>query len=77
MRNRISPRYWLLLAGALSVAAPLVAEETPADDQAAAPSNQDQQTDRPEYHSRPLPGDVYTPSDKVSEDIPVTFPADI
>jgi hypothetical protein len=34
-------------------------------------------TDGPSYRARPLPTDTFKPSERVSEDYPVAFPADI
>ena len=44
---------------------------------APAPEDQDPPPDRPEYRTRSLPTDTFTPSEKVQEDFPVPFPEDI
>ena len=73
MRNK--PRCWAalnaLLIGATLSAATLGAEDSDSTDASANPPA------RPEYSARPLPADTFSPSEEISEDFPVPFPADI
>ena len=50
----------------------------PAAQSSSAPSTEEPATGNgPEYRTRAMPTDTFKPSEKVSEDYPIAFPADI
>ena len=50
------------------------AEPTPPP---APPKEEEKSSERPEYRARAMPQDTFKPSEKVPEDYPIAFPADI
>ncbi len=68
--RRLAP---LVVALTLIAATPALAQQAP---QGAPPQTQPD-PERPEYRARRLPTDVFRPSEKVQEDVPVPFPEDI
>ncbi|MBI2800048.1 MAG: hypothetical protein HYX63_07130 [Gammaproteobacteria bacterium] len=75
-----SPRYLLgIMMMALAVGGALAADTTPhaTAPPASAPAASPPDPERPEYRARALPTDSFNPSEQMSEDYPVPFPADI
>lgn len=70
-RRRLAP---LVAALTLIAATPVLAQQAP---QGAPPPQTQPDPERPEYRARRLPTDVFRPSEKVQEDVPVPFPEDI
>jgi hypothetical protein len=61
-----------VLAGGSTIA--VAAEQSQSQPSSSPPSDP---PDQPGYRVRPMPEDTFKPSEKVPEDYPVTFPADI
>ncbi len=72
-RNFLVSLLLLTLTGALAVHAE---QTTPAAPASAAPTAGEPEA-QPEYRTRALPTDTFKPSEQVSEDYAVPFPADI
>ncbi|MBI4696495.1 MAG: hypothetical protein HY749_21000 [Gammaproteobacteria bacterium] len=75
MRNEL--RLFLLLAALAGTSVTLHAAraaDAPQGDDSVDPA---QDADRPEYHSRPLPTDTFTPAESLPEDFPVAIPSDM
>jgi len=71
--RRSRPLRGLLAATLCAVAIAARAEDPPP----APPPAPADDTERPEYRARALPTDTFKPSEQVSEDFAVPFPADI
>ncbi len=69
-RRRFAPLFVALI---LSTATPALAQQAPQGTPPQTPPD----PERPEYRARRLPTDVFRPSEKVQEDVPVPFPEDI
>lgn len=75
MPNKLGPRIVILTLAAM-LGAPVCAETAPAEG-APPPPSPPSESELPEYRSRALPTDSFRPSEEVSEDFAVPFPADI
>lgn len=71
MRSELRRLAFLAALAGMSAA---FATDAPQSDQGG---DQTQETDRPEYHARPLPTDTFTPAESLPEDFPVAIPSDM
>jgi hypothetical protein len=67
----------LLLQNAFALYLLFIGFNSFAETESYQPSDGTQARTLPEYQIKPLPNDTFKPSEKVSEDFPVTFPVDI
>ncbi|MSR15381.1 MAG: hypothetical protein EXR86_12625 [Gammaproteobacteria bacterium] len=74
-RSKINQRTLALLF-ALAMTQTSFAQQTPQPAQAPPPASEPA-PEGPSYRARSLPTDTFKPSERVSEDYPVAFPADI